>query len=542
MKVVTAEEMKALDEKAVSECKIPSLFLMENAARGLADKIEEKISRVAGLPIIIFCGKGRNGGDGLAAARHFRMRGAIVTVAFFSPIGQSQASSRLSGDTQTMLTAWMSTGGTVYFFDATTVETLEKKLSESRIIVDALLGTGLSHSVGGDFEKAIFLINKTRRTQGITVVAVDIPSGISADTGERMGASVEADYTFTMGLPKRGLFLREGLQCRGSWDIVDIGFPKALVAQANIKVELMGPADLKGFPHARLLGAHKGTFGHLLIIAGSKGKKGAAVMASLSALRAGCGLVTTALPKSIDSISKDGMEVMTLPLSETEEGTLSLTAEKELINALAKKDAVAMGPGLSQHPETVRLILNLITQIEIPMIIDADAINALATDLSVLNHRKGPVILTPHAGEMGRLLGVSSETVQKDRIGTASSFAQKWGVIVVLKGAHTLIVAPDGSVAMANTGNPGMATAGTGDVLTGIIGGFLAAGIDPLSSAIRGVILHGLAGDIACRAFGEISLIASDIIHKIPDAILSLSAGGVPSADGVPPQKIRSFS
>jgi len=516
MKVVTSEEIKKLDEKAVSEFKIPSLLLMENAARGFVDMIEKKIGLVTGLSVSILCGNGNNGGDGIAAARHFRIRGAIATVILFSPI------EKISGDSKTMLTAWINAGGTVSYGLS------EKNCSENHIIVDALLGTGLSRPVSEDFEKAILSINKARMEHGATaggatlVVSVDIPSGISADTGERLGAAVTADYTFTMGLPKRGLFLREGLQCRGSWDVIDIGFPKALVEQANITVELISPADLKNFT-PRPLESHKGTFGHLLMIAGSKGKKGATVMASLSALRAGCGLVTTALPSSIDSISQDVMEVMTLPVAETEEGTLSLKAENEILKAIDGKDSVAIGPGLSQNPETIRLVLNLIAQIEIPMVIDADGINALATDLSVLKNKKSDIILTPHAGEMGRLLGVSADTVQKDRIGIASSFAQKWDVIVVLKGAHTLIATPNGSVFISNTGNPGMATAGTGDVLTGMIGGLLAGGIDPLSAAIHGVVLHGLAGDIARDEWGETSIIASDIINKIHKAILTNS-------------------
>jgi len=525
MKVVTAEEIKSLDKKAVSEFKIPSLLLMENAARGLVDQIEKKIGLVTGVRVAILCGNGNNGGDGIAAARHFRMRGATVTVTLFSPI------EKLSMDAKIMLEAWINTGGAI------SNETLEKNLSESHIVVDALLGTGISHPVSGDLERAILSINKARREYDITVVSVDMPSGISANTGESLGSAVTADYTFTMGLPKRGLFLREGLQCRGKWDVIDIGFPKALVDQINIPVELIGPADLKRFT-PRPLESHKGMFGHLLIIAGSKGKKGAAAMTSLSALRAGCGLVTTALPNSIGSMIPTIMEVMTLPVAETEEGTLSLKSEKELLNAIDGKDCVAIGPGLSQNPETVRLILNLIAQIHIPMVIDADGINALATDLSVLSHKKGTIILTPHAGEMARLMGISSETVQQDRIGIASLFAQKWGVIVVLKGAHTIVAAPggggsatlaghvapaNGMVSIANTGNPGMATAGTGDVLTGIISGFLASGMNPQSAAVLGVVLHGLAGDIARDELGEVSLIASDIINKIPVAILRAS-------------------
>jgi NAD(P)H-hydrate epimerase len=259
----------------------------------------------------------------------------------------------------------------------------------------------------------------------------------------------------------------------------------------------------------------------LLVIAGSRGKKGAAAMTSLSALRVGTGLVTTALPLSSDSITSVAMEVMTLPVAETEEGTLSLKGEAKLLQECDAKDAVAIGPGLSQNPETVLLILSLIAKISVPMVIDADAINALSENLETLGKKKGAVILTPHPGEMGRLLGISTEKVQEDRISHAASFARKWDVIVVLKGAHTIIANPDGRVFISNTGNPGMATAGTGDVLTGMIGGFLAQGVAPLPAALWGVVLHGLAGDIAKRKQGAISLIASDIIQKIPKAILS---------------------
>jgi NAD(P)H-hydrate epimerase len=508
MKVVTAAEMNLLDQKAVSDFHIPSLQLMENAARGLVDQIEQKIGPVAGRRITIVCGKGNNGGDGIIAARILQTYGATVNVYRMD--------------------------------DSFSFEALEKTLCESDIIIDALLGTGLSHPVLGHYQKVIDCINKTRRGNvpcegnvpseafSVTVVSVDIPSGISADTGERFGVAVCADYTFTMGLPKRGLFLREGLQCRGAWDIIDIGFPEELLDQAEINVHLVGPADIKqlGWFSPRSLGAHKGTFGHLLIIAGSLGMKGSAIMASLSALRAGCGLVTVALPESIDSIAGTVMEAMTLPLSETKEGTLSLASEKTIFNAMEGKAAVAIGPGLSQNPETVQLILNLIGQTQLPMVIDADGINALASDLSLLKRpNRGNIILTPHPGEMGRLLGVTAETVQKDRMGTASHFAQKWGVIVVLKGAHTLVAAPDGSVAISNTGNPGMATAGAGDVLTGIIGGLLAGGMAPQSAAINGVVLHGLAGDIACNETGEIGLIASDIINKISHAIQKIKQG-----------------
>ncbi|MEK7702470.1 MAG: NAD(P)H-hydrate dehydratase [Nitrospirota bacterium] len=519
MKVVTTAEMQLLDSLAVSEFKIPGALLMENAARGLIDKIEEKIGSVSGTSVVLLCGGGNNGGDGIAAARHLRMRGARFYVYLFTPL------EKLSKETQAMFRA-MHFETTLYPQGSFTFEALEKNLSESHLIIDALLGTGLSRAVTGDYQKAIDCINNVRRKRNITVISVDIPSGISADTGEQQGSAVLADYTFTMGLPKRGLFMREGLLCRGQWDVIDIGFPKELIDHADIRVELVSPNHLTGFPNQRPLDANKSTFGHLLVIAGSRGKKGAAALASLSALRVGTGLVTTALPHSSDSITPSVMEAMTLPVSETDEGTLSLKSEEDIWEASAGKSAIAIGPGLSQNLETVRLILNLIAHIESPMVIDADAINALATDLSILSHKKSPVILTPHPGEMARLVGTSSKKIQEDRIGYAISFAKKWGVIVVLKGAHTIIADPAGSVFISNTGNPGMATAGVGDVLTGMIGGFLAQGVDPIQSAIFGVVLHGIAGDIAAQKNGQISLIASDIIKKIPKAILTVMDKG----------------
>ncbi len=509
MKICTAEEIKDLDKKAVSNFKIPSLLLMENAARGLVDQIEAHCGSVTGKRIVILCGSGNNGGDGMGAARHLRMRGAEAIVYLLSPID------KISGDAKTMLDTWIATGGSLHVIGSFSFKELAKTISTCHLVIDALLGTGLSHPVHGHYVKAIETIKHAR----VPVISVDIPSGISADTGEMLGIAVRANYTFTMGLPKRGLFLRDGLEHRGTWDVVDIGFPKELVAQGNIKVNLVNPADLKGFTPSRRLGAHKGDFGHLLIIGGSKGKSGAPAMAALAALRSGTGLVTVALPKSIDSIASTVMEAMTLPSPETDNGTLSLQSEKMLLKAIEEKEAVAIGPGLSQDHETVQLVISLIPHITAPMVIDADGINALATNLSVLKKKKGPVILTPHPGEMGRLLGISSAAVQKDRIEIASAFSIKWDVIVVLKGAHTVIATPEANVFLSNTGNPGMATGGTGDALTGIIGAGLAQGIAPTDAAIWGVVLHGLAGDLAKETQGEISLITSDLIAKIPEAM-----------------------
>lgn len=512
MKIVTAEEMKRLDRRATTDFAIPGLLLMENAARGLVDRIESTIGPVRGKRIVIVAGRGNNGGDGLAAARHLRMRGAEAIVHLLSPIDQ------IGGDAKVSLEIWIKEKGALYSPTSGAgpeQDRLKEDLSRADLIVDALLGTGLSKPVTGAYAEAIGLINQADRP----VVAVDIPSGISADTGEKLGAAVKADYTFTMALPKRGHFVQDGLEHRGKWEVVDIGFPPELVDQARISIELITPSLLKGIPPPRPRGAHKGSQGHLLVIAGSTGKRGAAQMTALAALRSGTGLVTVALPRSLDPAFTSPIEVMTLPLPETGEGTLAPPGEKMILQAMEGKAAVALGPGLSQHAETQTLIRALIPQITIPMIIDADGINAIASDPAILKKKRGEIILTPHPGEMGRLLGKRADFVQKDRFNVASDFAEKWGVIVVLKGAHTLVASPDRTIRVNQTGNAGMATAGMGDALTGLIGGWISQGIPAREAAALGIYLHGVAGDLAAAEHGEVGLVTSDLIDKIPEAI-----------------------
>ena len=511
MKIVTTEEMKRLDRRATSDFGIPSLLLMENAARGLVDQIEAAYAPLRGKKFVILAGRGNNGGDGLAAARHLRSRGGEVRIYLLSPV------EKITGDAKTSLDIWLQSGGPLAVIGSFKWPRLAEDLSESDLIIDALLGTGLSHPVEGDYARAIDSINRSGRI----VIAVDLPSGISADTGEKLGTAVRADMTLTMALPKRGHFVQAGLEHRGKLRVVDLGFPPALIESANLKVALITAAMLEGLPPRRAKGIHKGTLGHLLVVAGSVGKRGAAQMTGLAAMRSGTGLVTIALPQSLDPSLASLMEAMSLPLPETAEGTLALEGEKLLLTALEGKNAVAIGPGLSQNSETQRLVRNLIAEVRLPMVVDADGINAVAADLSILKKKRGPLILTPHPGEMGRLLGKGADFVQKDRFNLTADFAEKWEVFVVLKGAHTLIAAPDRSLWVNHTGNPGMATAGIGDALTGMIGGFLAQGMNPKEAATLGIYLHGLAGDLAAAERGEAGLITSDLIGKIPQAILN---------------------
>jgi len=510
MKIVSVAQMQSLDRRASAEYKIPSLLLMENAGRGFVDLLVASYGRVSGKRVLILAGHGNNGGDGLVAARHLRMRGAEVAVYLFSEI------EHVRGDARVSLDIWQATGGRLSLEGDPLSEGLSLDLAQCDYVVDALLGTGLSKSVTGVDAEAIERINAC----GKTVIAMDIPSGISADTGEVLGTAVRANATFTMALPKWGHFLQDGLEHRGQLKIVDIGIPPALVDATEIKCDWLRPAFLKGCLSPRKQGVHKGSLGHLLVVAGSVGKRGAAQMSALAALRTGTGLVTLALPRSLDNGSPlSTLEMMTLPLPESEAGTIALSAEKILVDALAGKQALAMGPGLSQHPETQALVRQLISECTLPMVIDADAINAIASDVTILKRKKGPIILTPHPGEMGRLIGKPAAEIQKDRFLVARRFAETWDVILVLKGAHTVIASPDGSLRVNNTGNPGMASAGTGDALTGIVSGLLAQGLQALDAASLGVWLHGAAGDLAAEERGEAGLLSSDLIEKMPKAI-----------------------
>jgi NAD(P)H-hydrate epimerase len=514
MKVATAEEMRQLDQQATSDFGIPSILLMENAARGLVDKIETILWPVAGRRVVIVAGGGNNGGDGLAAARHLRMRGASVSVYLLSPL------ERVGGDAKTSLTIWQKSGGTLHPAGSFDWHHLEAELAHADLILDALFGTGLARPVEGEAAEAIERINLSRaaKKRG-RIVSIDIPSGISSDTGEVWGVAVRADDTITLALPKRGHFIGAGLEHRGRLEVVDIGLPPQLVEPFGFQTALITPGEISTLLPSRPRGAHKGTTGHLLVVAGSDEKSGAAAMTCSAALRTGCGLVTCAWPRSVTRTLP--VEVMTLPLPATG-GTLSAAAWTPLQTAISGKRAIAIGPGLSVEDDTQALVRRLIAEVSIPMVVDADGLNALASDLSALKGRQGPLILTPHPGEMARLLGTSSEEVQKQRFAAASDFAREWNVIVVLKGPHTLVAAPDGAIAINPTGNPGMATAGAGDILTGVIASLLAQGLSPWDAARLGVYLHGLSGDLAARTHGEVGLIASDLIERLPEALYGL--------------------
>ncbi len=526
MKIVTAEEMREIDRKTIEKFGISGLVLMERAGLAVVSKIKDLFDRKR---VIVVSGGGNNGGDGFVVARNLYNEGWDVKV-FLSTVPED-----LKGDALLQYKAAVKFGMSVH----STEDLLTHHMSifsRHSIIVDAVLGTGLSKNVTGTLSEVIRLINRSN----IPVVSVDIPSGISSDNGQIMGDAIGADYTVTFGLPKRGHLLYPGAEFTGKLFIEDIGFPQELIGSEKLNVELLEKNDVSRLIPKRKSYSHKGEYGHVLIVAGSRGKTGAALMAARACLRTGAGLVTIGIPESLSGVFQSCVtEEMTLILPDKGDGTLSSKASKKILDFLHETaDILAIGPGIGSTPETERLVRTLIQNSASLTVIDADGINAIRGDEKIFARAKVPLILTPHPGEMARLLqgargkgqGAKKDVllktpysefitkIEKDRINTAITFAKETKTHLVLKGVPTIIADPDGKTFINSTGNPGMATGGTGDVLTGMISGFLSQNKNPLSACILGVYMHGLAGDIAASEKGQHSLIATDIIDKISAA------------------------
>ncbi len=509
MKVATAAEIRQLDREAIDTLGIPGIVLMENAGLQVVQVMNAYFPHLKQQKVLVACGKGNNGGDGLVVARHLNNQGVDVRVTLLTEKPQLKGDAKINFDIAEKMN--------IPIVEITSNEQLpafRNLLLQADIVVDAILGTGLNDAVKGLYKHVIESINKAHKP----IIAVDIPSGLSADTGMVYGSCIKADVTVTFAIPKRGVILYPAADYVGALEVVDIGIPKTLLSSSGIKVHLVEYANVQGVFRKRMPNTHKGTYGHVLVIAGSPGKSGAALMAGRSALRAGAGLVTLAVPENLRApLEIPTLEVMTASLPETAQGTVSVDAYEHIMNLVQDKRVVAIGPGLSVHPSTVELVFRLIRTLEIPMVLDADAINAVAQNPEILLEAKAPVILTPHPGEMARL--VPNIHIQNNRIPVAQESARKYNVCLALKGVRTIVASPDGNVFINPTGNPGMATAGTGDVLTGIIAGLIAQNVIPVEAAKSGVFLHGVAGDLVVKAKGEYGLLAGDLIEAIPNAI-----------------------
>ncbi|MEW6096995.1 MAG: NAD(P)H-hydrate dehydratase [bacterium] len=514
MKVVTKEQMQEIDRRATAEFNIPGITLMENAGLVSELTLEEEFPNLNDSKIIIFAGGGNNGGDGLVIARHLLNQAIDVKVYLLKETNTFKA------DALTNLKIAKSIGVPIKeILNEAELEREKDNILEADIIIDAILGTGISGEVKGFLAYVIDFLNKINKP----IVAIDTPSGLDVDTGFPLGCCIQAWSTFTFGLPKIGLLLHPGAELAGELSLIDISLPKQLLEDENIKVNLLLKEDILPLLPERAEDVHKGSCGKVIIIAGSVGMTGAAVMTSQSCLAMGAGLAILCIPQSLNPIVEVKLtEVITKPLPETQEQTLSLNSYDKIIELVKDVSAVAIGPGLGRNNDIVNLIRKLIPKLNVPMVIDADGLFALANNLHILKEKSSPVVITPHHGEMAYLLGVSIDEVKKDRLGVAQRFAQKYQLVVVLKGPRTIIADPEGNTYINSTGNPGMATAGCGDVLTGMIAGLLAQKVSDLDAAKLGVFLHGLAGDLVLEEKGVYSLVASDLIDKIPAAIKKL--------------------
>jgi NAD(P)H-hydrate epimerase len=515
LRLVTAAQMQGLDLKATKDCSIPSIVLMENAARSVCEVIEEicaqgqcACSGISGLKVLIVCGKGNNGGDGLAIARLLANRDAQVSVVLLGPARELKNDPKINWD----------------ILHHSRVEIHEVRIArqlnqvfcahdDADVIVDAIFGTGFKGKPQGLFAQAIERMN---RMDGL-VVAVDIPSGIQADDGQKVGPAVQADATVTMALLKRGLVLYPGKDYCGDVWIGDIGVPANQFDQEGDTWLLERPDC--GLPERPAYG-HKGTFGTALVIGGSPGYSGAACLASMATLRIGCGLSKLALPVGLLGIAETKLlEVVKFGLPQTPEGALGLEALPATLALLATADALAIGPGIGTLPETRDLELKVLRSSRVPIVIDADGVSNLARSTGLLRALKVPVILTPHPGELSRLIDVSPEAINRDRIEIARRTAQDFRVVLVLKGAPTVVASPGGQVYVNPTGNSGLGSGGTGDVLTGMIAGLMAQGQSALEAAKTGVYLHGLAADLAAEQLTEYALVAGDLLDYLGAAL-----------------------
>lgn len=507
MKIVTADEMRRIDRITIEERSIPGLTLMERAGAAVAEVVQEYLepTRVA-----VVTGKGNNAGDGFVVARLLHEKGIAVKALLLADPDEF---------TRDALLTYQSLPDNVVCQRIQDVPTLKELIQDADCLVDAILGTGVKGPVTGFLAEAIQAINEAEKR----VVSVDIPSGMQADETWSGGACITAYHTVTMGLPKISMVIHPGIEYAGRVTVASLGFPPDLLNAKDIHNNLVTADFVKRCLPPRPANSNKKTFGYLLIVAGSVGMTGAAVLAARAAARSGAGLVYAAVPEKLNAIFESLLiDEITIPLQCSTGLFLDSKSLDRILEFQERVDAIALGPGIGRETETQRLVCELVARLEKPLAIDADGLNALAGNLDVLLKRKHPTVLTPHPGEMARLQNTTPAEVQRQRIQSARSFASKWGVHIILKGARSVIADPSGELYVNPTGNSGMAKGGSGDVLTGLLVGFLAQGMNALESAVCAAYVHGFAGDLAARAIGERAMIPSDLLSHISSAFRAL--------------------
>ena len=516
MQILLAEEMRALDRAAEEEIGIPGLVLMENAGRAVADAAEKLLGSCCHKKVLIFAGKGNNGGDGSGAGRWLHNRDAEVTLVL------ACTAEELSGSAADELQYYIACGATVLEVtdadDNLRFAEIENLALQADILIDALMGTGFSGKMRPLFIRLCGCINRVKeKNPACKVLAVDIPTGVNADTGEVDGSAVRADTTVTMALPKLGLYLYPGAEHTGAVQVADIGMPASLLKEAAGNRILLTKELVKALLPDRPKNAHKGSAGRVMVVAGSCGYVGAAALSSFAAVKGGAGLVTLLTPENTREILAIKLtEVMVKGLPVSNDRLVMEEAMEVVSEALEKADVLAIGPGFGVSEETGSLIREILVTTAVPCVIDADAITALKDHTELLSHMLAEKVLTPHPGEMARITGIRISEIEKNRVEVARLYAEKWQAVIVLKGAPTVIALPDGTVYLNTTGTPAMATGGSGDVLTGLIAALIGQGLTVADAAVSGVYLHGLAGELAAK--GSVGLAATELLQMLPEA------------------------
>ncbi len=515
MKILTSKQMQGVDKKAIEKLGIIGPILMENAGIQITNEILKKFPQIQDERVVIVAGKGNNGGDGFVVARHLFNRGCQLVVLLLA------SKKELKGDAALNAGIAGKIGITIKEITSARHWGANKKiLSKATVVVDAIFGTGLANPARGLYATVIQGINKSKSFK----VAVDIPSGLLSDTFAIIGPCVKADLTVSLAAAKVAHVFPPAEDYVGELKIGDISVPPYLFEDEKFKLEMVEKERIRPYFKRRKKATHKGTYGHLLMLSGSVGKTGAAAMAGKAALKMGAGLVTAGVPKScLPIVARSMMELMTEPLPETDKGTLAVEALSEILRLLEEKDVLMLGPGISTHESTKKLVLSLLTRLRIPVVLDADALNILASKPDILKSLSKPAVVTPHPGEFARLLKLSTKEVLDRRLELVPRFAKKFGVYVVLKGYRTLTATPEGKTFINPTGNPGMATAGSGDVLSGMIASMIIQEKNILDAILAAVYVHGLSGDIGAARLGEKSLTAGNMITYLPAAIKALS-------------------
>jgi hydroxyethylthiazole kinase-like uncharacterized protein yjeF len=524
MKIVTSAEMRVIDRVTSERFGIPSLTLMENAGSAVAEFALDSYPHAKTFGVI--CGKGNNGGDGFVTARKLQQAGREVRMLLLADPAELQGDAavnfaRLQKNSLSRETApEKPSGGSLAIFNAWG-EPAFKEIFGCDVLIDAILGTGFRPPVGGVYAEAIAKINASTAP----VVALDIPSGADADVmGDQTGAVARADAIVTFTAPRLAHVF--GNLTTGPTVIAPIGSPSEAI-ESSLNLSVITPKDIADLVGPRPRDSNKGMYGHVLVAGGSLGKSGAAAMAGFSALRSGAGLVTVATPRSaLGTVAAYHPELMTEPLGETDAGSISKEALEQFEHVAENKTVIAIGPGISRHPSTAEFVRAIVTKSTTPIVLDADGLNAFEGRAQELNGHDRTLVLTPHPGEMARLTGLSTAAIQRDRVNVARWFAQDHQLILVLKGDRTVIANPEGKIWINTTGNPGMATGGTGDILTGIVAGMIAQNPKRAFLAVlAAVYLHGLAGDVAEDTMGEHSLVATDLTTVLPESFRRLRAG-----------------